>query len=270
MSNAYDPYANGDFESGYEQQEAQSSVEYEQPAEDRYAASADQHTGEYDPYASGAIPAYDTSAYPDFGERQQPKQFGLVEQGNVEIEQGNVEICPGCNEVINAESGEKIIVAGKEWHKTCRSRQIEPRRQYGEIEQGNVEICPGCNEVINAESGEKVIVAGKEWHKTCRQRQHEPRRQYGEIEQGNVEICPGCNEVINAESGEKVIVAGKEWHKTCRQRQNEPRRQYGEIEQGNVEICPGCNEVINAESGEKRKGHRRWKGMAQDLPSTPK
>ena len=131
-------------------------------------------------------------------------------------------------------SSEKIIVAGKEWHKTCHAaRQSESKggRQFGEIASRNIETCPGCNAIIDG-SSEKIIVAGKEWHKTChaaKQTQTKGGRQFGEIASRNIEVCPGCSQVIDG-SSEKIITAGKEWHKTCHaasQSQKQGGRQFG-------------------------------------------
>jgi predicted nucleic-acid-binding Zn-ribbon protein len=41
----------------------------------------------------------------------------------------NVEKCPGCGEEIV--DSEKIIVAGKEWHKTCHQVSLKPGREFG-------------------------------------------------------------------------------------------------------------------------------------------
>jgi len=82
------------------------------------------------------------------------------------IDEKNRELCPICKRAI-VRSDERVVDAGKEYHKACHIATQQGDRSYSSnISRANIEVCPGCKHEL-AGHPDKIVVGGKEWHRDC-------------------------------------------------------------------------------------------------------
>ncbi len=69
-----------------------------------------------------------------------------------------LQVCPGCNQ---APSGERIVVAGSQWHRECyeaTGKLSGPAVKSNQISY--VEACPICKQPVTG--GERIIRGGQQ------------------------------------------------------------------------------------------------------------
>jgi len=142
---------------------------------------------------------------------------------HVSVHEKNLEECPGCSRPIDRGefAEERIIAAGKEWHKPCWTAINPQTLKKSNVDQLNREECPGCQRSVEkGEFAEECIVAaGKEWHRTCWDAAKGARRdQSSRVQETNRETCPGCGDSVMPNSPAVIVVSGCTWHRGCFQK----------------------------------------------------